>query len=91
MSRWTVEIEPTDDGRYQWRHVPVGETGTGTAHVGGERFDSAEAARAAGEAALAEHDERRADEAAPEVPAHDADTRLGESQAELEAEEDPRL
>ena len=64
MSRWTVEIEPTDDGRYQWRHVPVGETGTGTAHVGGERFDTADAARAAGEAALAEHDERRADEAA---------------------------
>ena len=46
MSRWTVEIEPTDDGRYQWRHVPVGETGTGTAHGGGERYDSADAALA---------------------------------------------
>ena len=91
MSRWTVEIDATDDGRYQWRHVPVGETGTGTAHVGGERYDSADAARAAGEAALAEHDERRADDAVPGVPAHDAGTRLGESQAELEAEEDPRL
>lgn len=91
MSRWTVEIEPTDDGRYQWRHVPVGETGTGTAHVGGERFDSAEAARAAGVSALADHHEREADGAAPEVPAHDTDTRLGESQAGLEAEEDPRL
>ncbi len=91
MSRWTVEIEPTDDGRYQWRHVPVGETGTGTAHVGGERYDSADAARAAGEAALADHDEARATEAAPEVPAHDEGTRLGESQAGLEAEEDPRL
>lgn len=89
MTRWTVETEPTDDGRYEWRHVPV--EGTGTAHVGGERFDTADAARAAGEAALAEHDELHLDEAAPEVPAHDTDTRLGESQAELEAEEDPRL
>jgi hypothetical protein len=91
MRAWTVEIEPTDDGRYQWRHVPVGNTGSGTSHLGDERYDSAEVARAAGEAALAEHGEVQAAEAAPEVPAHDEDTRLGESQAELEVQEDPRL
>lgn len=94
MSQWIIQIEPTSDGRFQWRHVPAEGTGTGTAHVGGDHYDTPEAARAAGEEALARHHEKAladAKDAAPHTPDHDEDTRLGESQAKLESEEDPRL
>jgi len=94
MSQWTIQIDSTADGRFQWRHVPA--DGTGTPHVGSEHYDSAEAALAAGQQALVRHHEtplggQSQADAQPETPAHEADTRLGESQAELEALEDPRL
>jgi len=96
MSQWTIQIEPTSDGRYQWRHVPADGTGTGTAHVSGDHYDTAEAAQAAGEAALARHHETPLQtqpeaDGLPETPSHEADTRLSGSQAQLEALEDPRL
>jgi len=96
MSQWTIQIEPTADGRFQWRHVPAEGTGTGSPHVGGDHYDTAEAALTAGQKALAEHHETplgastRVD-SPPATPEHDDDTRLGGSQAELEALEDPRL
>jgi len=96
MSQWTIQIETCADGRFQWRHVPADGTGTGTAHVGGDHYDTAEAALAAGQQALARHHEtplgaaNRTD-GLPDTPSHEADTRLGGSQAELEALEDPRL
>jgi len=96
MSQWTIQIETAADGRYQWRHVPADGTGGETPHAGGEHYDTAEAALTAGQEALKRHHETAlgADphaDALPETPAHDAETRLGESQAELEALEDPRL
>jgi len=97
MSQWTIKIESTADGRYQWRHVPAEGTGPGTPHAGTEHYDTPEAARAAGEQALARHHEQAAagqggtGDAPPTTPLHDVDTRLGESQATLEAQEDPRL
>jgi len=96
MSQWIVKIETTADGRYQWRHVPAEGTGTGSPHAGGESFDSAEQALAAGNAALARHHETPlgADsgaDAPPETPEYPTDTRLGESQSQLQAQEDPRL
>ena len=96
MSQWTIQIDQTSDGRYQWRHVPAEGTGPGTAHASDEHYATADAARAAGEQALARHHETAlggsaAQDAPPETPAHDPHTRLGESQAQLEAQEDPRL
>lgn len=95
MSQWTIQIQPTADGRFQWSHVPV--EGAGNAHVSPEHYDSVEEAQAAGEKALANHHETLAHGtdaegyAKPETPMHDEDTRLGESQAALEDQEDPRL
>lgn len=96
MSQWTIQIEACADGRFQWRHVPAEGTGADTAHVGGEHYDTAEAALAAGQQALARHHETPLGaaphtESLPQTPLHEPDTRLGESQAELEALEDPRL
>jgi len=94
MSQWIIQIETTADGRYQWRHVPAEGTGSASPHGGHERFDSAEEALAAGQAALARHHETplgAGTEALPETPEHPSDTRLGESQSQLQAQEDPRL
>lgn len=94
MSQWTVQIQPTADGRFQWSHVPV--DGDGATHAGGDHYDTAEAAQAAGEEALVRHHEKQAQVTAdgyalPETPIRDEATRLGESQSELDAQEDPRL
>jgi len=95
MSQWTIQIQPTADGRYQWSHVPV--EGAGNTHVSPDHYDSIEEAQKAGEEALARHHETPAQGtdadgyAKPETPEHDEDTRLGESQAALEDQEDPRL
>ncbi|WPB58034.1 hypothetical protein [Xylophilus sp. GOD-11R] len=79
MTQWTVQIEPVAGGRYQWRHVPV--QGDGEVHQGTERYDSAEVARRAGEAALADHHETGFD-AGRENP--QSDTRFAESDAALQ-------
>jgi hypothetical protein len=94
MSQWTVQIQPTADGRFQWNHVPV--DGDGTPHVSGDHYDTAEEAQVAGAEALARHHEKQAPVtrdgyALPETPMRDEATRLGESQSELDAQEDPRL
>lgn len=95
MSQWTIQIQPTADGRFQWSHVPV--EGAGNTHVSPDHYDSVEEAQKAGQEALARHHETPADGtdaagyARPETPGHDEDTRLGESQAALESQEDPRL
>lgn len=95
MSQWTIQIQSTADGRFQWSHVPV--EGAGNAHIGPELYDTAGEAQMAGEEALARHHETLAHGtdaegyAKPETPKHDEDTRLGESQAALEDQEDPRL
>jgi len=94
MSQWTIQIDQTSEGRYQWRHVPAEGTGPGTPHSSNEQYDTADAARAAGEQALARHHEQalgQTSDAPPETPDHAEDTRLGESQAALESQEDPRL
>ncbi|QHJ00062.1 hypothetical protein GT347_20010 [Xylophilus rhododendri] len=94
MTQWTVKIETNTNGRYQWRHEPT--EGAGNAHLGADQYDTPEAARQAGEQALVRHHENAAATdadgyALPETPQHDEDTRLTESQAKLESEEDPRL
>lgn len=95
MTQWTIQIETTSDGRYRWRHQPA--EGAGAAHAGDATYETSEAALKAGEAALARHHEQKLGGTAaegdgrPETPDHDEDTRLGDSQAKLEAEEDPRL
>ncbi|MCZ2497670.1 hypothetical protein GN316_12965 [Xylophilus sp. Kf1] len=94
MSQWTIQIQPTADGRFQWSHVPV--DGEGQAHVGPDLYDTVEEARQAGEEALARHHETPlhgsdAAYAKPETPQYDEDTRLGESQSALQEQEDPRL
>lgn len=95
MSQWTIQIQPTADGRFQWSHVPV--EGAGNTHVSPDLYDSVEEAQKAGAEALARHHETPAHGtdaegyAKPETPTHDEDTRLGESQAALEDQEDPRL
>jgi len=94
MSQWIIQIETTADGRYQWRHVPA--EGTGSPHASDDRFDSAAEALAAGQEALARHHETPLGagpgaEAPPETPHFASDTRLGDSQSQLQAQEDPRL
>jgi len=97
MSQWTIQIERAADGRFQWRHVPAEGTGPGTPHVGSEHYDTAEAALAAGQQALDRHHETPlggaapSDDAMPETPTHQGESRLVDSQSELEAQEDPRL